>query len=160
MVIIVFLNANSDSMLQAKELRFGNKVFNKKGEVITVQQILSHTIVYDTAINVSRRHLSKVSGFYNAPSYTTEVLEVVKEAEMQEIEPIALTPKVLESCGFRNFVRDEWILTYGNTHTDFTLSEGGLRLRHSTTARVSMKYLHQLQNFFYAMAGEELDVNL
>ena len=146
-------------MLQAKELRYGNKVFNKRGEVITVQQILSHTIVYDTAINVSRRHLSKVSGFYDV-AYTTEVLEVVKEAEMQEIEPIRLTPKVLESCGFRNFVRDEWILTYGNTHTDFEFREDGLRLRHNTTSRVAIKYLHQLQNFFYAMAGEELDVNL
>jgi hypothetical protein len=146
-------------MLHAKELRFGNKVFNKRGEVITVQQIHSSSIVYDTAINVSRRHLSKVSGFYNA-SYTTEVLEVVKEAEMQEIEPIKLTPKVLESCGFRNFVRDEWILTYGNTHTDFELREDGLRLRHATPSRVSIKYLHQLQNFFYAIAGEELDVNL
>lgn len=147
-------------MLQVKDLRFGNKVCNKKGEVITVQQILSHSIVYDTAINVSRRHLSKVSGFYNTPSYTTEVFEVVKEADMQEIEPIALTPKILESCGFRNFVRDEWILTYGNTHTDFELREDGLRLRHNTTSRVSMRYLHQLQNFFYAIAGQELEVNL
>lgn len=159
MVIIVFLHANSDSMLHAKELRFGNKVFNKKGEVITVQQIHSHSIVYDTAINVSRRHLSRASGFYDV-AYTTEVLEVVKEAAMQEIEPISLTPKVLESCGFRNFVRDEWILTYGNTHTDFEFREDGLRLRHNTTARVPIKYLHQLQNFFYAIAGEELEVNL
>lgn len=159
MIIIVFLNANSDSMLQAKELRYGNKVFNKKGDVITVQQIHSHSIVYDTAINVSRRHLSKVSGFYDV-AYTTEVLEVVKEADMQEIEPIRLTPKVLESCGFRNFVRDEWILTHGNTHTDFEFREDGLRLRHNTTSRVPIKYLHQLQNFFYAMAGEELEVNI
>ena len=145
-------------MLHAKDLRYGNKVFNKRGEVITVQQILSHTIVYDTAINVSRRHLAKVSGFYN-DSYTTQVVEVVKEAELQEIEPIKLTPKVLESCGFRNFVRDEWILTHGNTHTDFIFGEDGLRLLHNTMSRVSMKYLHQLQNFFYATAGQELDIN-
>ena len=146
-------------MLHVKDLRYGNKVFNKKGEVITVQQIHSHSIVYDTAINVSRRHLSKVSGFYNA-AYTTEVLEVVKEAEIQEIVPIALTPKILESCGFRNFIRDEWILTHGNTHTDFELRDDGLRLRHATPARVSIKYLHQLQNFYYAISGEELEVNL
>jgi len=147
-------------MLHAKDLRYGNKVFNKKGEVITVQQIHSSTIVYDTAINVSRRHLSKVSGFYNAASYTTQVVEVVKEADMQEIEPIKLTPKVLESCGFRNFVRDEWILTHGNTHTDFELSDDGLRLRHNTTSRVPIKYLHQLQNFYYAIAGQELEINI
>ena len=146
-------------MLHAKELRFGNKVFNKKGEVITVQQIHCNTIVYDTAINVSRRHLAKVSGLYS-PSYTTQVTEVVKEAEMQEIEPIALTPQILEKCGFRNFIREEWIITYGNTHTDFEFTGEGLKLRHPSPSRVGIKYLHQLQNFFYAIAGQELEINL
>jgi len=145
-------------MLHAKELRFGNKVLNRKGEVITVQQIHSSTIVYDTAISVSRRHLSKVSG-YDA-SYTSEVVEVVKEAGLQEVEPITLTPKILEKCGFRNFVREEWIITYGNTHTDFEFTEDGLRLRHPSPSRVGIKYLHQLQNFFYAIAGVELHVDL
>ncbi len=146
-------------MLHAKELRFGNKVINKKGEVLTVQQIHCNTIVYDTAINVSRRHLSKVSGLYNS-SYTTQVTEVVKEAEMQEIEPIALTPQILEKCGFRNFIREEWIITYGNTHTDFEFTGEGLKLRHPSPSRVGIKYLHQLQNFFYAIAGQELEINL
>ncbi|HVS98566.1 MAG TPA: hypothetical protein VHE54_18870 [Puia sp.] len=145
-------------MLHAKDLRFGNKVLNRKGEVITVQQIHSASIVYDTAISVSRRHLSKVSG-YDA-SYTAEVLEVVKEAGLQEIEPIPLTPKVLEKCGFRNFVREEWIITYGNTHTDFEFTHDGLKLRHPSPSRVSIRYLHQLQNFFYAISGQELQIEL
>ena len=146
-------------MVHAKDLRYGNKVFNKKGEVITVQQILGNAIVYDTAINVSRRHLSKVSGFYNS-AYTTEVVEVVKEVELQEIVPIALTPKILEQCGFRNFIRDEWIFTYGNYHLDFELTGEGLKLKHPTPTRIGIKYLHQLQNFIYAIAGQELDINL
>jgi hypothetical protein len=145
-------------MLHAKELRFGNKVLNRRGEVITVQQIHGNSIVYDTAISVSRRHLSKVSG-YDA-GYMAEVLEVVKEAGLQEIEPIALTPKVLEKCGFRNFIREEWIITYGNKHTDFEFTEDGLRLKHPSPSRVGIKYLHQLQNFFYAIAGEELQIEL
>jgi hypothetical protein len=99
-----------------------------------------------------------VSG-YDA-SYTAEVLEVVKEAGLQEIEPIVLTPKVLEKCGFRNFVREEWIVTYGNQHTDFEFTEDGLRLRHPSPSRVGIRYLHQLQNFFYAIAGQELQVEL
>ncbi|HEV9036714.1 MAG TPA: hypothetical protein VGQ51_08840 [Puia sp.] len=145
-------------MLHAKDLRFGNKVLNRRGEVITVQQIHSNSIVYDTAISVSRRHLSKVSG-YDA-TYTAEVLEVVKEAGLREIEPIVLTPKVLEKCGFRNFIREEWIVTYGNKHTDFEFTEDGLRLKHPSPSRVGIKYLHQLQNFFYAIAGEELQIEL
>jgi len=145
-------------MLHAKDLRFGNKVLNQRGEVITVQQIHSNTVVYDTQLNVNRQP-SKVSNGYNY-SYTMQVVEVVKEAELQEIEPITLTPKVLEKCGFRNFVRDEWIFTYGNTHTDFELTDDGLKLRHSTPTRVPIKYVHQLQNFVYAIAGQELEVDL
>jgi hypothetical protein len=145
-------------MLHAKDLRFGNKVLNQSGEVITVQQILSNTVVYDTQLNVNRQ-TSKVSNGYNY-SYTMQVVEVVKEADMQEIQPIKLTPKTLEKCGFRNFVRDEWIITYGNTHTDFEFSEDGLKLRHSTPTRVPIKYVHQLQNFFYSITGQELEVDL
>jgi len=145
-------------MLHAKDLRYGNKVLNQRGEVITVQQIHSSTVVYDTQLNVSRQ-TSKVSNGYNY-SYTMQVVDVTKEADLQEIEPITLTPKVLEKCGFRNFVRDEWIVTYGNIHTDFELTADGLRLRHSTPTRVPIRYVHQLQNFFYAIAGQELEIDL
>ena len=145
-------------MLHAKDLRLGNKVFNRKGEVITVQQILSNTLIYDTQINIHRK-VANTGRFYD-DSYTTEVVELVKEIDFQDVTPVSLTPKILEKCGFRNFIRDEWILTYGNTHTDFELREDGLRLRHATPSRVSIKYLHQLQNFFYAIAGEELEINL
>jgi hypothetical protein len=145
-------------MLHAKDLRFGNKVLNQHGEVVTVQQILSNAIVYDSQLNV-RKPASKVSNGYNF-SYTMQVVEVAKEAELQDIEPISLTPKVLEKCGLRNYVRDEWILTFGHTHTDFELTEDGLKLRHATPARVGIKYVHQLQNFFYAIAGHELEVDL
>lgn len=145
-------------MLHAKDLRFGNKVLNQRGEVITVHQILSNAIVYDIQLNLNRQ-APKVSNGYNY-SYTMQVVEVAKEADLQEIEPIRLTPKVLEKCGFRNFVRDEWILTHGTTHTDFELTDDGLRLRHSTPTRVPIRYVHQLQNFFYAIAGQELEVDL
>src|ERR1700754_2553922 len=144
-------------MLHAKELRLGNKVFNPKGEIITVQQLLSNTLIYDTQINISRKVAN--AGRYG-DTYTTEVIELIKEIDFQDVTPVSLTPKILEKCGFRNFVRDEWIISVGNTHTDFTFSGEGLRLRHSTPTRVGIKYLHQLQNFFYAITGHELEVDL
>lgn len=143
-------------MLHARELRIGNKVFNSKGEIITVQQILSNTLIYDTQINISRKVAS--TGRFYSDSYTTEVVELVKEIDMEDVVPVSLTPKILEKCGFRNFVRDEWIISYGNTHTDFEFTSDGLRLRHSTHTRVGIKFLHQLQNFFYAITGQELEI--
>ena len=42
-------------MIQAKELRFGNKVYNtRNAEIITVQQILHSTIIYDTQLKINK----------------------------------------------------------------------------------------------------------
>ena len=145
-------------MIHARELRYGNKVQTQKGEVITVQQILCNTLIYDTQIKVSRE-VANVRGSYKH-SYSSQFIEEVKEAEFQEIEPIVLTPKILEKCGFRNFVRDEWILKVGNSHFDFEFTADGLRLRQPTPSRASIKNLHQLQNFLFAISEHELAAEL
>ncbi len=145
-----------DSMIHAKELRYGNKVQTQEGQIITVQQILSNSLIYDTQITVGRELAMTSRSYSNI--YSTQFTEVIKEADLQDIDPIVLTPKILGKCGFRNFVRDEWIFSTGNSHMDFVLSDEGLKLRHTTPCRVSIRYLHQLQNFMFAIAGCELDM--
>lgn len=145
-------------MIHAKELRYGNKVQTRDGETITVQQILGNSLIYDTQIKVNRE-VAAVRGSLRT-AYASQFIEVVKEADFLEIEPIALTPKVLEKCGFRNFIREEWILSVGNTHVDFTFTDDGLKLRHSTPGAVSIKYLHQLQNFLFSILGYDLESGL
>jgi hypothetical protein len=141
-------------MIHAKDLRFGNKVQTRDGETITVHQLLGQSLIYDTQVRVSRE-ASAVRGSLRT-AYATQYIEVVKEADYAEIDPIVLTPKVLERCGFRNFVREEWILSVGNTHIDFTFTEDGLKLRHSTPGAVPIRYYHQLQNFLFSVMGHEL----
>lgn len=145
-------------MIHAKDLRFGNKVQTQEGEVITVQQILSHSLIYDTQIKVNRE-VAAVRGSLRT-AYASQFVEVVKEAGFQEVEPITLSPKVLEKCGFRNFVREDWIYSFGNTHIDFEFSDDGLKLRQPTPGQVNMKYLHQLQNFIFSVTGHELTTEL
>lgn len=147
-----------DSMIHAKELRYGNKVQTQHGEIITVQQILSNTLVYDTQIKVTQE-MATVGKSYKT-AYTTQVIEVVKEREFQEIDPIELTPKVLEKCGFRNYVREEWILKVGGSYIDFEFNTEGLRLKQPIPSQIRLRYLHQLQNFLFSMAGHELETNL
>ena len=145
-------------MLQAKDLRYGNRVLNSQGKVITVQQILYSSIVYDTEMKINNAlavHHQAYPG-----SYTSEVIEVIKEADLQDIEPIPITPSVLLACGFRNFKREDWIVSYGKSYADFELNADGLRLRHPTPSHMVITHLHQLQNFFYALTGYELTVNL
>jgi hypothetical protein len=145
-------------MIHARELRLGNKVQTQQGDIITVQQILANTLIYDTQIKVSREFAS-VSASYKT-AYTTQFVEVIKESEFQEIDPIVLNPRILQKCGFRNFVREEWILSIGNSHLDFEFTDDGLRLRHPTPSRLPIKHLHQLQNFLFAIAEYELEVKL
>ncbi len=145
-------------MIHAKELRYGNKVQTQLGEVITVQQILNNTLIYDTEIKVTQE-MASVGKSYKT-TYYTQVIEVVKEAEFQEVLPIVLTPKILEKCGFRNYVREEWILKTGNGHLDFEFNEDGLRLKHSAPSQVRVRHLHQLQNFLFFSAGLELETDL
>jgi hypothetical protein len=143
-----------DSMIHAKDLRFGNKVQTRDGEMVTVHQLLGNSLIYDTQMRVSRE-VAAVRGSLRT-AYASQYIEVVKEADYDEVEPILLTPKVLEGCGFRNFVREEWIFTVGNTHIDFTFTEEGLRLRQSAPGAIPIKYYHQLQNFLFSVMGYEL----
>jgi hypothetical protein len=141
-------------MIHAKDLRFGNKVQTRDGETVTVHQLLGNSLIYDTQIRVSREATAVRGSLRTA--YATQYVEVVKEAEYDELEPIVLTPKVLEKCGFRNFVREEWIFSLGNTHIDFLFTDEGLKLRHSTPGAVPIRYYHQLQNFLFSVMGHEL----
>ena len=145
-------------MLQAKELRFGNKVQSPQGEIITVQQILSNTVIYDAQIKVNRELATTGDAYHR--TYTTQVIEMVKKSDFSELEPIALTPNVLEKCGMRNFRQGEWILTIGKHHIDFEYIDGMLRLRMPYPGRTNIQYVHQLQNLLYATTGYELEVDM
>jgi len=147
-----------DFMIHTKELRFGNKVKTRQGEVITVQQILSNTLIYDSKIEVNRE-LINVKGSYMT-DYLTQLNEVVKEVDCHDIEPITLSQDILRKCGFRNFLREQWIFSIGNSHTDWEFVDERLRLRSPGAAMTSIRYLHQLQNFLYAIATYELEVAL
>ena len=144
-----------DFMIHTKELRFGNKLTTRNGQVITVQQILSNTVIYDSKIELHRERVL-VSGSRNS-DYYTQLNEVVKEADCSDIEPIALSEDILRICGFRNFLREQWILKIGNTNYDWEFLDGKLRLRNPSPCLTGMQYLHQLQNFLYAVANYELE---
>lgn len=82
-------------------------------------------------------------------------------------EPIELTPEILETVGFKN---------YRNRNVDFNLIKKRVHLNYSDDylshfvpdegnekvcyAIPHIKYLHQLQNLYFALTGEELEINL
>jgi len=88
--------------------------------------------------------------------------------KLEYLQPIPLTPEILEKCGFENDNVFEKMFKYLNKSiydTDkltFRKEEGficfdGIKYR---TLLKHIIYLHQLQNLYFALTGEELTVNL
>jgi len=142
-------------MIHTKELRFGNKLQTKQGQVITVQQILGNSVIYESKLELNHEPVSV--GRSGATDYYTQLNEVVKEVDCNDIAPIALTDDILNACGFRNFVREQWILKIGSSNYDWEFVNGKLRLRNPSPCLTSIQYLHQLQNFLFAVANHELE---
>lgn len=130
-------------MINANEIRIGNWV-EIRG--------IGHGSV--TSINV--KDISTIS-IKNAHRY-------VSNSDLQLITPIPITSEILEKCGFKK-VADEFYkkdnLYFKNYDMDLCL--GGTHyilddFEDITTGEC--KYLHQLQNLYFALTGEELNVQL
>lgn len=96
------------------------------------------------------------------------------EVNFFEAEPINLSPEILEKCGFEKggYSGEYFINLMGYILKLFEGVEKGVYFPHYIQLRelsragkqsVSLhriEYLHQLQNLYYCLVGEELKVNL
>ena len=71
------------------------------------------------------------------------------------IMPIELNSHWMDRCGFKTPDGYHISVLYNEIMIDFHLGEYKLRDRPKT----QLKYLHQLQNIFFWLAGEELVIN-
>lgn len=86
----------------------------------------------------------QITGIMNNYVYLLGMLEITTSFE--ELQPIPLTPEILEKCG----------KTDKRFQLEFSIMEGRFwYLKH-----YELFYLHQLQNLYFALTGEELTVNL
>jgi hypothetical protein len=75
----------------------------------------------------------------------------------EDIQPIPLTPEILEKCGFIEIGKKCWAISIfevfqsGKDDNEFFIDVKWLHY---------FKYLHQLQNIFFALTGEELKIEL
>lgn len=145
-------------MIQANELRIGNWIADRGGK----QWQIDHW-EYPNKVASIEPYLCELNGHYIYGHPLTE--------ELDYLQPIPLTPEILEKCGFEKGV-SEWYNK--NYFTDcmeyaeemqlqvnlksfrcgiFDVDFGGTN---AMTAN-PIKYLHQLQNLYYALTGEELN---
>src|SRR5271155_3395213 len=138
-------------MIDAKELRQGNWIeYSGNGEFRKVEGILKDCIVlWDERI------------------------------EFKYISAIPLTPEILEKCGFKKWGRDDYPRTityeienkihifpsnyfcdfkgYGYIHYKLSDEINNENKGITESARFKFQHLHQLQNLFFALTGNELN---
>ena len=83
------------------------------------------------------------------------------------IKPIPLTEDILLKCGFKRVPKNLYVDNIKDLRTAVTYLKGSIIWNESTRivwvgniALDNIKYLHELQNLYFAITGEELEVKL
>jgi hypothetical protein len=85
-------------------------------------------------------------------------------SELSNCQPIPLTPEILEKCGFERLTHKteggykSSIYSYRGKYS-FTVFFDDGKLSVSFWQGNEKQYLHQLQNLYFALTGEELNFN-
>ena len=133
-------------MIQVNELKIGNLVYyngnHKEVGIVTSLQPKFYPKYCETSkdifIGLNQRH---------------DIVYSVKD-----IQPIPITEEWLLKFGFEKKEFDYFILNYGDNECYFSYKRNNLELCRNiqTTASAKIKSLHQLQNLYFALTGEEL----
>lgn len=77
-----------------------------------------------------------------------------------ELDPIPITTKLLERCGFefKDGLHKFGVFEIGMDGDDFLQMKMSVRINRAVI--VKLQYLHQLQNIYFALTGEELTIKL
>ncbi|MES2382337.1 MAG: hypothetical protein V4538_14925 [Bacteroidota bacterium] len=78
---------------------------------------------------------------------------------IEHIHPIPLSPEILDKCGFTWYDND-WYETKSKIHLSVELFTGYIYFgKGEYLYKAEIKYLHQLQNLYFALTGTELTYN-
>ena len=130
-------------MIQPNELRIGNWVYDSKYTQYPMQVVLigSDYVYLDFEGNEGD----------------------VWECDCKEIVPIPLTEELLAKCMFSEYEFEDDIFLHDEE--DVCVQKSGkvyypYSFENSDTIGTPIRYLHQLQNLFFALTGKELEVKL
>lgn len=120
-------------MIQPNELRVGNCLLFKGNSTINVK--------------LDRFDLSAI--LYN-------------EDEVLHYKPIELTEEILLKCGFKKAGTDKEVLMWLSDFYWYSSSPNfvSININDCIDKVIKCTYLHQLQNLYFALTGEELEINL
>lgn len=140
-------------MIDVKELRFGNYVSltEPSGETsnMIVGGVMPDKISLWFSPNVSSGNKVEVSNGITIRGWQ----------DGPEINPIPLTKELVLKCGFKE--KFGGIIYYNrNRGIEFNFSNGWCMASIGEYEITSVKYLHQLQNLYFELTEEDLEINL
>lgn len=130
--------------LTAKDLRIGNLIFE----------------IVDTPNDPNEKRLFEV---YSINSFHHTLCGMDENiTQIDYCEPIHLTHEILEAAGFRKDKSDYFTLDLGFGYTLSTLyiTPGVALFCKGEVLPNPFGYLHELQNLYHSLTGEELTINL
>jgi len=127
--------------LQANELRIGNYFTSPNGNIQILSSIWQRDEVEWWGSNEAKAHF-----------------------ELSTRNPIPLTPEILEKCGFHSkykSVHMQWNIGGFYLHQKSDVDDDNISIPEENVFHYDftyeIKYLHQLQNLYFALTGEELN---
>ena len=124
--------------MEARELRIGNLV-EYEGQTVIVMATSNHVNKWDLELGYFKDSV----GF---------------QRKINQVKPIPLTEEWLFEFGFiDDFSKDFRVRLIGHRLGDFFITEK-MKLLTSDINSVKIKYVHQLQNLYFALTGEELTI--
>jgi hypothetical protein len=152
----LFIMTETATKLQASELRAGNIIQFDDGSADTVK--VKYLFENENGWFVYWNKIKGLSSFDQGDSLLVDFV------------PIPLTPEILEKAGFKDdIIRGEdcliLIITNGIAKCELIFfqqnTSGAVSLFHEREIiSGNAYYLHQLQNLYFALTGEELPLNL
>ena len=85
---------------------------------------------------------------------------IIAKYSLANLFPILLTPEILVKCGFEKGRETCYLRIESDYGCEINMFEGKTFLQDVDGGNigVEIKYLHQLQNLYFALTGEELEV--
>lgn len=126
------------NMIQTIELKKKN-LLSYDGKVVFIAEILKENLVT----------------IYNGSG-------LEKGTTLDCLRPIPLTEELLLKCGFEkcNYGNNKEFISYKMDWFNCRLAVGVLSIMGYNNRHQDIKYLHQLQNLYFALTGKELEITL
>jgi len=127
-------------MIKANELRIKNYVYDDENIIVQVEQIQSKEL--------SDWNTDEIK-------IITSVGDAMYDTEFDKINPIQLTKERILNLGFFKHVKFKNTYCKGSFSIKITDS-GVIYFKYNDFVIAELQFIHQLQNLFFSLCGEEL----